>query len=394
MERVARLLGYAPSLGEAETALAAVGLAPAVRGDAIEVRIPTWRVDLEREADLVEEIGRHLGYDRVPSRKPQGAPRSSQADLRSGLDEAMRDRLAALGFNEAFNYAMIGPGDDDPFVPHDAAAPLALANPISESLGFLRRSLMPGLWRATDQNVRRGMADVRLFEVGGIFNARGRGELPDEPGHVGFAWCGAAEPLHWSGKARPADAWDAAGLIEDLLASAGGDPAVFHRERGDVAGLDPGQSFLWRDDAGRRVAWCGPAHPDLAVRLGLAPAVLLGEVDRTRAARLTAATAAYRAIPRFPGTWRDLSLVLMPDAAAKNVVMALQAVPAPAPATMTWLDRYAGPPLAQGEVAMTLRVMLQPLDRTLTDAEAEAYRAELVAALDAVPHVRLRRIDT
>jgi phenylalanyl-tRNA synthetase beta subunit len=92
--------------------------------------------------------------------------------------------------------------------------------------------------------------------------------------------------------------------------------------------------------------------------------------------------------------WRDLSIVLDPGASAGDVLAALASVHSPAPVTMTWLDRYSGPPLQDGQAAMTLRVMLQPPDRTLTDAEAETYRTELALALVPVPGVRLRRIDT
>jgi phenylalanyl-tRNA synthetase beta chain len=393
LSRAAALLGYAPSVDDAKAALAALDLAPRARGEALEVTVPSWRVDLEREADLVEEIGRHLGYDRIPSRTPPGVPRSSTASRASQLEEALRDRLAALGFHEAFSYAMLGPGEDDAFVAAGTPSPLVLRDPISETLSLLRRSLLPGLLRATDQNLRRGAVDVRLFEVGAVFRRKGTGELPEEPSRAGFAWSGASLPAHWSGTLREADPWDAAGLIEDLLAlSAPG--GSFRRERADLDALHPGQSVLWRDGSGRRVAWCGPVHPDLSVRLGLPARVLLGEVDLAFAARHPAETPAYRAISRLPGTWRDLSLVLEQDAVAGDILAALTVVPSPAPVTMAWIDRYAGPPLASGQCAMTLRVMLHPVDRTLTDAESEAYRAELLAALDAVPNVRLRRIDT
>jgi len=393
MARAARLLGYAPSTDDAVGALAALDLAPRVRGEVVEVTVPTWRVDLEREADLVEEIGRQLGYDRIPSRTPQGVPRSSPSARQLDLDEAIRDRLAALGFNEAFNYAMIGPGEDDAFVAAGSPSPLALTNPISETLGFLRRSLLPGLLRAIDQNLRHGGADLRLFEVGGVFEARGAGELPIEPSHAGFAWSGAAEPPHWSGTSRAVDVWDAAGLIEDILSLASG-KRRFRRERADLSGLHPGQSLSWRDDSLRRVAWCGRVHPDHSARLGLSATVLLGEVDLDGAVSHPPEVAAYSAISRQPATWRDLSLVIEPDAASGTVLAAVALVVPPAPVSMTWIDRYAGPPLAAGQVAMTLRVMLHPLDRTLNDAEVEAYRAELLGALDAVPGVRLRRIDT
>jgi phenylalanyl-tRNA synthetase beta chain len=393
LTRAHRLLGFAPSLQEAQSALASLGLSPRAAGDAIEVTVPSWRVDLEREADLVEEIGRHLGYERIPAKVPHGAPASKQRSRGSDLEESIRDRLSSLGFHEAFSYAMIGPGEDDPFVVPGSPAPLALQNPISETLGLLRRSLLPGLIRAADQNLRRGAADVRLFEVGGVFSARKPGELPEEPSHVGIAWAGAALPPHWSGSSRPVDAWDAAGLVEDILALAAGERR-FERERAPLQGLHPGRSILWRDETGRAVGWCGPVHPEIAARLGLPAEVLLAEADLTLTASIPAPAPAYQSISRLPGTWRDLSLVLDPATSVGGVAAALARVPSPAPFELRWIDRYAGPPLNPGEVAMTLRVMLQPLDRTLTDGEAEGYMTALLAALDSVPGVRLRRMDT
>jgi len=122
--------------------------------------------------------------------------------------------------------------------------------------------------------------------------------------------------------------------------------------------------------------------------------VLLGEIDLQAASRAAAMRPAYRPIPRFPASFRDLSIVLDPETRSGAVLDAFAAVPSPAPASFTWLDRYAGAPLEPGQVAMTLRVILQPLDRTLTDAEAESFRTRLVAALETVDGARLRRIDT
>jgi phenylalanyl-tRNA synthetase beta chain len=393
LARASRLLGYAVSHEEAMSALGAVGLAPNPLADAIEVTVPSWRVDLLREADLVEEIGRHLGYDRIPSRPPALAARAPSSGAGANIEERVRDRFAALGFNEAVNYAMIGPGEDDAFVPDGTPAPMALDNPIAETLGSLRRSLLPGLLRAADQNLRHGADAIRLFEIGGVFLARGPQQLPAEPARAAFAWSGPAESPHWSQKARAVDPWDAAGLIEDLLGPAA-DVALLRRTRAELPALHPGQSFAWHDDAGRAVAWCGRLHPGLASRLGMSAPLWLGETDLSLVEALGAPGPAYRPIPRFPGAWRDLSIVLDAGASAGSVLRALASIVSPAPATMAWIDRYAGPPLLPGQSAMTLRVMLHPSDRTLTDAEAESYRLQLVAALDSVPGVRLRRMDT
>ena len=392
LPRAARLLGYEPSREESSAALAALGLAPRSDGERIEVTVPSWRVDLEREADLVEEIGRHLGYDRIPSRLLAGVGASSSARA-SSIEERVSDRLAGLGFHEALNYAMIAPGEDDAFVEDGAPASLPLTNPIAETLAVLRRAVLPGLLRAADQNLRRGAANVRLFEVGHVFRGTAAGTLPDEPSRAAFVWTGAAEPPHWSGPSREADPYDAAGLVEEILALAAPE-RPFRRERAPLRALHPGRSIAWSDGEGRLAAWCGSIHPEIADRLDIHQGVLLGEVDLGIASRGGPRTLAHRAIPKIPGTWRDLSIVLAPGTPAGAVVDALARVESPADARFVWLDRYAGKPLAEGEVAMTLRVILQPLDRTLTDAEAEAYREKLVTALDSVPGARLRRIDT
>ena len=216
LRRAETLLGFRPSQEEAVAALAAVGLAPEPRDGTIAVTVPSWRVDLTREADLVEEIGRHLGYDRVPARRPPTASFEAVSPALP-IEERSRDRLAALGFHEAVSYAMIAPGEDAPFVPGGTLAPLALANPISEAMSVLRRSLAPALARAAASNLRYGTADVRLFEVGRVFRPRGIGGAPEERLMAGFAWAGSAQPPHWSAPARAVDAYDAAGLVCDLL---------------------------------------------------------------------------------------------------------------------------------------------------------------------------------
>jgi phenylalanyl-tRNA synthetase beta chain len=391
LARAATLLGYRPDPAEAEAVLAAIGLDPAREGDRISVAVPSWRVDLQREEDVVEEIGRALGYDRVPTAIPREAPRAS-AHPPAPIEDATRDRLASRGFHEAVNYAMIAPGDDDAFVLPSSPDPIPIVNPISASLSLLRRSILPGLLRSADQNARRGAADVRLFEVGRVFLGRREGHLPDEPLRLGFVWAGSADPAHWSAPPRPADPYDAAGLVEDAMALHGG-TLRWKRERAALPALHPGRSILWRGTDGTPLAWCGALHPSLAGALGLASTPLVGEIDLEALGTGSRAPVAARAVPHLPAATRDLSLVLDRKAAAGAIVEALSRVPAPAPATFTWIDRYEGPGLSEGEVAMTLRVILQPLERTLLDAETEGYRQALIGALATVDGARLRRTD-
>ena len=390
LARVAALLGYRPDPAEAVAALAALELAPSRVGDSIAITVPPWRVDLQREADLVEEIGRSLGYDRVPAALPSTAPRGS-ASPPPPIEDAARERLAARGFHEAINYAMVGAGEDDRFVPPGAPAPVPLDNPISASLSVLRRSLLPGLVRFADQNARRGVPELRLFEVGRIFLGREPGAFPEERLRAGFVWVGAATPPHWSAPPRPADPYDAAGLVEDVLALSS--VRGWRRERAVLAALHPGQSIAWRDAEGRPIAWCGALHPAIAGSLAFSAPPLVGEIDLSALGADLRGPVTASPIGNLPAASRDLSLVLDRTTEAGAVVEALARVPSQAPATFAWIDRYEGPGLAAGEVSMTLRVILQPRERTLLDAETESYRQALIAALSAVEGARLRRTE-
>jgi len=154
-------------------------------------------------------------------------------------------------------------------------------------------------------------------------------------------------------------------------------------------GLHPGRSLGW-SAAGRTVGLAGEVHPSLRARLDLKAPVFLAEIDLEALAATPEPPRAARPIPRVPAVSRDLSLVLSPGVAYRDVLGALAGVEPPAPATFALLDRYEGPPLPAGQVSMTVRVILQPAERTLQDAETEDYRSRLVAALERALPVRLR----
>lgn len=388
LQRAAALLGYAVDAAEAEAALGALGLAPEPSGPGtISVTVPSYRQDLEREADLVEEIGRHLGYDRIPSRPPTAVAAPQTGDDETA--ERARDSLARLGFLEAFNYAMIADGEDDAFVPEGCPSGLPLSNPLADSLRALRRTLLPGLVRAVDLNLRRGVEDVRLFEVGRVFFRRAPGGFPDEPTRAAFAWAGSARPGHWSEPRRGVDLYDAKGIIETLLREFASD-LDWTAEPAGLPALHPGRSVAFMGAGDSLLACCGEIHPDLARRLDLPAVIVLGEVDLSALAAPNRGRVRYRAIPRLPSVRRDLSIVLSTGRSARQVLEALRGVVPPAPADFEIVDRYVGPPLADDEVSLTVRVILQPRERTLTDGLTEDYRAALVASIDRLDGARLR----
>jgi len=372
---LSRLLGYTPSIDESLQALAALELQPQGGPDSISVTVPSWRVDLEREADLVEEVARHLGYDRIPT-SVAGLPAIETVAAKPDRGELARNVLARCGFHEAYGYAMIERGEDDRFVEPTLNSPTELTHPIVETMAVLRRSILPGLLRAIDLNQRRGVRDVRLFEVGRVFHPTAN-DFPAEPLRVGIVWCGRARPAHWSEPDREVQWFDLAGLVETVLQGVA-PGLVADRAAGATAAHHPGASAHWTVD-GTAVAWAGALHPELGRDRGRR--VWLAEIDLERLPACETRVCEYTALPNLGAVERDIAVVLPPGRTWREVRDALCAVPAPVPASIEAVDRYEGKPLPQGSAAVTVRVRLQPDRTSLTEETIEAYRQRLLDQL-------------
>ncbi len=390
--RLAAILGFAVDDGQVERILRRLGFGVSGAPEGWTVRVPTFRVDVAREIDLIEEVGRHVGYDRVPETFP------ALGRLEAGLDpRILRDRragriLTAAGFSEAMTFAFLERAAAEPFAP-DGQPLVEIANPLSEKFAVLRPSLLPGLLDAAVYNRRRERRDVRLFETGVCFSP-----ADGESRRVAFIWTGAAEPEHWSRRARPADFFDAKGVVELLGRSFGASialqpAAVRFLVTGRAAQVQaaplrtPGQPPVL-------VGVVGQLEPRVAAARGFAgaDAILVGELDLDRLARVGASPDEVRMqpLPRYPSVVRDLSVEIddrLPAAAVRDTVWGA------APSTLVDLrefDRYRGEGIAPGRVSLSLRLTFRAPDRTLTDAEVDEAMARIVAAL-AEAHGAVRR---
>jgi phenylalanyl-tRNA synthetase beta chain len=380
--QVERLLGYDPGSEEISSALDALQLNPEkVKNDRVRITVPSWRVDLEYEADLVEEVARHLGLDRLHNSLP-GTIAPTEEETVHPLAERTRDIFAGLGFQEAFCYSMIPPGADDSWVPVGTWPAVELDNPIAEQLTILRRSILPGLLQSVDRNLRRGNRDIRLFEVGRVFLPGPKvGDRPDEPLRAAVAWSGLAAPRHWSREPLPADLGDMSGAVRSSLEHLR--PGIALRtSRSELPGFHNGQAVCWKTSEGTLLAWAGRLHPDLMARFDLPQDVYLAEIDLDAIRDSQATGFNYRPIPKVPTVSRDLSIVLGSDASFQDLLDLLESRPSPAPATFQAVDSYSGSGLDAGESALTVRVILVPHDRTLTDEETEQYRLDLIRTLE------------
>ena len=396
-ERLARVLGMTVPDAEVARILTGLGLTVTPAADGWDAIAPTFRVDLLREADLIEEAGRHVGFDKLEPSFPVVAQPAPPPDPRITRDQLARRVLTGAGFSEAVTFGFIEARAAEPYTHPPSTqsqdlsaisagsavnAAVTIANPLSAKFDTLRPSLLPGLVDAVAHNRRHGRRDVQLFEIGTRFTSSG------ETRGVALAWTGAGAIEHWSGGAREVDFFDVKGAAEHLCRVLGVEVRVEPvREPYLVAGRSAAILAADGSAQGARLGVVGQLAPALADARGLPrqDEVYVAEMnlDRLQRARV-AASDATRPLPRNPFVVRDLSIVVADTLPAEiirgTILTAGRDLPAPLGAVSVF-DRYQGKGVPAGAVSLSLRLTFQAPDRTLTDAEVQQSVDTILAAL-------------
>ncbi len=365
------LLGYPVGTDDSAAVFDTLGIVHRPAGDAIEVEVPGYRTDIDREVDLIEEVARVQGYDRVGTDLPRAPHRGGVPDDLAFLARA-KDALVRAGLRE-IRPAPFASADDLALFGDDDA--IAIANPLRAEEGYLRTRLTPGLLRAVARNQARGVAQVALFEVGTTFRA---GEPFREQSKLGFALAGPSS-MDWSSPRRAVDVLDATGVLEAVLADLG--VTAWRLEPDAGAPFHPGRSARVSVD-GTHLGVVGEIHPSVAASLeidGRVAACALGLTPLRAAAGEHAFV--LRDTPRFPPVRRDLAFVLPVDVAFADVRDALVEAAGQAVAACTLFDVFEGPPLQPGTRSLAFAVELRAPDRTLTDEDAQAVIDAMVASV-------------
>jgi len=339
------------------------------------VTVPTFRVDVTREVDLIEEVGRHFGFDKLPTTFPALTAAQAAPDARIERDRRIRALLTSAGLSESMTFAFIERDAALPFC-EEGVQPAAIANPLSEKFAVLRPSLLPGLIDSCVHNRRRGRKDVRLFETGSRFTAQGEGRS------VGLVCAGPAEATHWSAGERTTDFYDVKGLVDLLLS--GQEARDVRLSAAAVPYLTAGRAAVV--SSGHTViGTLGQLLPSLAEARGM-PAgeeVYVAEIDMDAlAACAPARELRAESLPRYPAITRDLSILVgeaLPAAAVRGTIRSA------APAflqSIVEFDRYQGKGIPDGSLSLSLRLTFRSAGRTLTDDEVEAAMTSIVAALE------------
>ena len=375
--RLATVLGLTVPDAEVARILASLALAPTATPDGWDVVVPTFRVDLLREVDLIEEVGRHHGFDKLEAAFPMMPQAAAAPDPRVSRDQLVRRICASAGLNEAVTFGFIERRAAEAFVAEaDAATIVPVANPLSAKFDVLRPTLLPGLVDSLGHNRRHGRRDVALYEIGARFTTSG------ERRGVGLAWTGTVSE-HWSGAGRGVDFFDVRGVVELCCAALGVTPS-FTAVR--LPWLVPGQAASIVVN-GQPIGVVGQLLPALAERAG-APkqdAVLVAELDLDRIDALRATAVEWvKALPRHPFVVRDVSLIVADALPAEIIRGTIQTagdgLAAPLVAT-AFFDRYQGKGVPEGSISLSIRLTFLAPDRTLTDPEVQTSFDTILAAL-------------
>jgi phenylalanyl-tRNA synthetase beta chain len=373
-DRIARLLGAPVDDADVTRIFAGLGFDVADVPDGWRVRVPTMRVDVQREADLIEEVARHHGYDRVPSHFPPLRAASARPEPQIARKSLLRHVLAAAGFSEAVTYSFVSTVDAQAYA--DGGQPaVRLAYPLSEKFTVLRPSLLPGLVESVAHNRRHDMRDVRLFEIGACFS-RSHGERH----RVAFALTGAGVTEHWGSGQRPADFFDATGVVERIgealrLPLTFTDTALPYLEPGRAASCAAGTEVI---------GVVGQLLPAQAEARGLPDAdeIYVAELDLDAIERLAPADdKQVQPVPRFPSIVRDISVVVGEHVRAERLRETVRRAAPQTLVAVSEFDRYKGKGIPDGGYSLSLRLTFRSPDRTLTDAEAQEAMGGIMEAL-------------
>lgn len=348
---------------------------PAGEPSATTFSVPSFRVDLKREIDLIEEVARLYGVDKIPATPPRGAVGAHPHDAVHDQLANVRRILTGLGLYEAQGQTLVS--DVVARLTHGSAL-VPLSNPLSSDMNVLRPSLLPGLLAALRHNVSRKINDLALFEVGRVF-LESEGQRREER-RVAMALTGQRHPLFWSGEEREArfDISDLKGLLEEFL------------EQFGVRGMNyvrrPESTTLFLESAtvplGRfQLGEFGLLQPSLARQHDLRDAVLLAELNLDLLLARRNPNKSFRALPAFPAIRRDIAMILPAATTHESILQVIkQAKPANLEAVELF-DVFRGKNVPAGQKSMAYAFTYRHADRTLTDAEVNAVHDKLVAHL-------------
>ena len=349
--------------------------------ETMEVIVPTFRRDLEREIDLIEEVARIFGYGEIPTTLPRGGGMAAGLTAQQSVQACLIDSLIAEGLSQAVTFSFMRPGDLD-LLELDASdnrrRTVSILNPVADTGEVLRTTLLPGLLRAAAGNINRGNRDLALFEAGRAFIARGEGELPYEVEAVALLQCGSLFPATWSRPDAPVDYFDLKGVLENVAETLGLEAPQFAPRIEPF--LAPGRAASVLID-GKDAGYVGLLHPRVAAAFDLEGEFYICEFE-VRLLTEAVLPRVYSPVGRFPNVKVDIAAIVEEGTAASTVEEVIRKNAGRYLKSVRLFDLYRGPQVGDGKKSLAYALEFGSAEGTLTDEQAHSEMDRIIGAIE------------
>ncbi|HXS02544.1 MAG TPA: phenylalanine--tRNA ligase subunit beta [Pyrinomonadaceae bacterium] len=350
-------------------------------GSRMTFRVPSWRIDVEQEEDLVEEVARHIGYDKIGSELPPSSM-SGEYQPSEMQQRSLRRALNACGFDEAINFSFIQQESRFDLIPslagHEGDQP-QLENPIIEDAAWMRSTLLPGLLGSVRHNLNHGIRDVRLFEIGRIFSISKAGELPDETLALGIVATGGVLEEDKAQAERDLDFFDLKGALEAGIDWMNVAPLSFTPT--SSRHLRVGQSALISSSDGKQLGTIGRLAENVAASYKFRQPVYVMELDLNALLSGPAKVIQYSPLPKYPSVMRDISLLVDRTVSLAEIFAVVNKQQVAECRSVKLVGTFEGGSIPASKRSVTLRLEYRSDERTLRDEEVEESHSRLTSAL-------------
>ncbi|RMH71075.1 MAG: phenylalanine--tRNA ligase subunit beta [Gemmatimonadetes bacterium] len=355
----------------------------------ITVQAPTFRTDMDREVDIIEEIARLYGYDNIETTLPKGGSFSARRSPSEICVDRLRERLVGIGFTEIYNFSFMDAALFDKLnLPETDARrkTIELSNPLGADQATMRTTLIPQLLQTAKWNQNRGTKQLRLFELAKTFKPVEGQKLPQEDMTLGLIMMGDRHPPHWSQSIIPLDVFDIKGAIETLLESLHISGKQFDMSEEPFYHPKKAATLFVNGD---RIGTFGELHYKVTQQFGLDAPPLVAELNISILKNHLPRTMQYQTLSSFPPSLRDLAFVVPLEVSSQEIIDCIRKFDLVRDVTV--FDQYMGHPVPAGKKSLAFAITYQSAEKTLADQEVDEIQSQILAELAATFGIELRQ---
>jgi len=384
VKKTHQLIGISPGQEQIRSLLESIEFeVDLVDNDMINVKVPSFRVDVKRPQDIMEEVARLVGYNEIPSVSPVSAAYVEKPSLHLMHRQKIKQILVGLGFFETINYSFISANSADrlQLAPDDERRyHVELLNPISEDQAVMRTSLVPAMLESVHRNLNQKNPNLKLFESGKVFLNHSNAPLPQEREYIVGIWTGAAQIENWQQSETPCDFYDLKGVVENLLKRLYIKKLIFCKPEKRIPYFRKGYvaDIMVKH---QHIGALGEIHPEVLNNYQIKQPVYLFEIDYETLYTLIPEKISSRPLPRYPSTTRDMTLILDKAVQAKEIIDAMKSCNEKLVSDIHIFSVYDGSPIPEGKKSMSFRITFRSWEETLKDEKINQIHTEIATTV-------------